>query len=117
MSDDMEFWRIEERFWLGGEEFFRERLDAECMMVFPQPVGILAGNGILKSLKGAPRWESVEMADRHTARTEGLATLAYLAEGRRQGRPAYRALCSSTYARCGGGDWRLVQHQQTPIGE
>lgn len=116
MSDVTDFWRIEERFWLAGEEFFRQRLDAECMMVFPEPVGILAGNAILETLKDAPRWDSVQMGDRRTALTDDLAILAYSAEGRRDGKQRYRALCSSTYARRGGGDWRLIQHQQTPVG-
>ena len=112
---DEEAWRVEERFWTGGEEHYREALDPACVMAFPAPAGIMHGAGIARSLAGAPRWASVEMAGRHAARPAAdLLVLAYKARGTRDGAPPYEAYCTSTHRR-DGDRWRLVQHQQTPL--
>ena len=42
---DEEAWRVEERFWTGGEEHYREALDPACVMAFPAPAGIMHGAG------------------------------------------------------------------------
>lgn len=84
-------------------------------MAFPEPVGIMHGPAIAESLKGAPRWKSVEMTERASANPDGdMAVLAYRAEGTCHGASPYAAYCSSTYVRR-NGDWRMVQHQQTSI--
>lgn len=112
---DEEAWRVEERFWTGREDHYREALDPACVMAFPAPAGIMRGGAaIARSLAGAPRWASVEMAERHVARPAAdLLVLAYKARGLRDGAAAYEAYCTSAY-RCDGGRWLLVQHQQTP---
>ena len=112
---DEEAWRAEERFWTGGEDHYREALDPACVMAFPAPVGIMHSAGIVRGLAGAPRWSSVEMAERHAARPAAdLLVLAYKARGLRDGAPPYGACCTSTYRRT-SGRWRLVQHQETPV--
>ncbi len=114
MTDD-EAWRAERRFWTGGEDHYREALDPACVMVFPAPAGTIAGPAIAESLAGAPRWASVEMAERHIGRpATDLLVLAYKAHGVREGATSYEAYCTSTYRR-DGDRWRLVQHQQTPV--
>lgn len=112
---DEDLWSLEERLWTSGVEQYERTLDPECVMAFPPPTGIMVGRGIFESLKGAPRWSSVTMAERHVARpSSDVGILAYRARGVRDGAPAYEAYCSSTYRRTPGG-WRLVQHQQTPL--
>lgn len=112
---DEDAWRMEERFWTGGEGHYREALDPTCVMAFPAPAGIIEGSGIAQSLAGAPRWCSVAMAETYEGRpSKELLVLAYKAEGRRDGAPPYRAYCTSTY-RKDGDRWRLIQHQQTPV--
>lgn len=113
---DEEAWRAEERFWTGGQDHHRDALDPECVMAFPAPAGIVAGPAIAESLAGAPRWSSVEMAERRVGRPSAdLLVFAYRARGLRDGSAApYGAYCTSTYCRNGGG-WRLIQHQQTPF--
>lgn len=113
MTDD-EAWRAEERFWTGGEDHHREALDPACVMAFPAPAGIMHGADIARSLAGAPRWASVEMAERHVGRPAAdLLVLAYRARGLRDGAAPYGAYCTSSYRR-DGDRWLLVQHQQTP---
>jgi hypothetical protein len=113
---DEEAWRMEERFWTGGEDHYRGALDPACVMAFSAPAGIIAGIGIVQGLAGAPRWTSVAMTETHVGRpSDGLLVLAYKARARRDGGAApYDAYCTSTYHRRADDRWRLVQHQQTP---
>jgi hypothetical protein len=72
---------------------------------------VFAGPAIAESLKGAPRWRSVRMTERRTARPSGEVTvLAYRARAEREGQAPYDASCTSTWV-----DGKLVQHQQTPL--
>jgi hypothetical protein len=113
--NEQDVWRLEERFWLGGTDVYDELLSPECVMAFPAPAGIMKGANITRSLRGAPRWLSVTMAEQTIGRPEAeTIVLAYRANGQRKGVGAYIAYCTSTY-RLTGGRWNLVQHQQTPI--
>ena len=113
---DAEFWQVERELWTGGPEAFRRWMAAECLMVFPDPTGILTGPAAIEAIGGAPRWQRVGFAGGLLRRTGEAAVLAYRAEATRPGGEAWRALCSSTYARLAGA-WWLVQHQQTAGGE
>ena len=113
---DAEFWEVERSLWLGGPVAFRAWVAAECVMVFPEPAGIVAGQAILDGLRSGPRWERVDFAGPLVRRTGTEVTvLAYRAEAARPGGDLYRALCSSSYVQQAGG-WWLVQHQQTLLG-
>lgn len=115
---DDRLWKIEERLWTGGADRYAESLDPACLMAFPPPVGMMRYEAILKSIREAPRWAEVEMADRTQTRPrDGVAVLAYRATARRPGEDAtYAAICTSVYAGH-GEDWRMVQHQQTPVSK
>ncbi len=111
--DDL--WQMEGRLWTEGASYYRDRLDPGCLMVFAG-IGVLSGaDGIVATVTGPARWARVAMTGRHTAASDGLAVLAYSALAERDGAAPYAALCSSTWVRR-NGDWRLVQHQQTPTG-
>ena len=106
--DDEAAWALERRFWLEGSSVYDDLLDPACLMAFPG-MGVMRAADILGSLKAAPRWASVEMADRAVGRAGGaVVVLGYTAEGRRDGADPYRCFCTSTYRRDGGGAWRLV---------
>lgn len=115
MIDDTEIWTLEREFWLSGADFFTRTMARNCLMVFPDPVGILTGPNIPKTLKGVPRWSTISMTEQRSAVDGATVTLVYRAEAVREGEPPYRALCSSTYVGR-KGKWRLLQHQQTPLG-
>lgn len=111
MTND-EIWDLEKRFWLEGLETYEGLMAQECLMAFPR-IGVIGADEIVKSLRGAPRWLSVEMSDRHTRRTDSaLVILGYTASARRKDSEVYRCFCTSTYW-AHDGHWRLVQHQQT----
>lgn len=108
-------WAMEERMWTGGADELAAALDPTCLMVFPAPAGILTAKAAVAALDSAPRWRSIVMSERQIGRpADDLIVLAYRAIGARDDAPLYRARCSSTYRRA-DGDWRLVQHQQTPM--
>lgn len=110
--DDAAAWALEERLWLEGAGVYDTLLDPECLMAFPG-MGVMRAANVLDSLKGAPRWSSVEMTSRMVGRpSDAVLVLGYAADGCREGAPPYRCLCTSTYRR-DEADWKLVQHQQT----
>ncbi|MGR3320684.1 MAG: nuclear transport factor 2 family protein [Pseudooceanicola sp.] len=111
MTAQEDIWQVEEILWTGGTDAFRKRLDRECLMAFPG-VGVLEGDEILDSLKDAPRWQSVEMDDRHSTGDEDVIVLSYRAVAIRDGDAPYNALCTSTWRRTAKG-WRLLQHQHS----
>ena len=108
-----DLWKIEKRLWLEGVGAYEELMGAECVMVFG-PMGIMDRDGILNSLRNAPRWSSVEFSEQSDTIRPGVAIVAYRAVGEREGAKPYTALCTSTYIQQ-GSEWRLAQHQQTPI--
>lgn len=90
MATEEEARDAEERFWTGGAE-------------------------IAASVAGAPRWSSVERAERNVGRPEGgLVVLAYRARGLREGAAPCVAYRTSACRRDDGGRRLSVQHQQTP---
>ena len=109
---DEEAWSAEEDFWLGSAEDNAARLSAHCLMVFAQ-MGIMAAEAVAASLREAPRWARVTIADGRLTRPDAdLIVLAYRAEASREGAEPYHALCTSVWHR-GSGGWLIVQHQQT----
>jgi hypothetical protein len=112
---DAEFWEVERSLWLKGPEAFRAWVAANCVMVFPEPAGILTGESIVDSVAKSLRWQRVEISAAVLRRTgNGAVVLAYRAEAHRAGGEPHRALCSSSYVH-DAGDWWLVQHQQTEV--
>jgi Domain of unknown function (DUF4440) len=113
-ADAKRIWNLERDFWLSDADFYAAHLTPECLMVFPEPIGVLDSAETIASLSTSPRWTRVAFGrQRLIAPSDDVAIVAYEAEAHR-GDVAYHAQCSSTYARCGEG-WRLALHQQTPI--
>ncbi|MBZ8131714.1 hypothetical protein CLD20_00370 [Afifella sp. IM 167] len=114
--NDARAWELEERLWLEAPGVYDVTLGEGCIMAFRSPVGLLQGADIVKSVAEAPRWTCVAITERHLGRPDGdTVVLGYEAEGRRDGADPYRAICTSTYRRYKDG-WKIVQHQQTPLG-
>lgn len=108
-------WDSEKSFWLDGPAFYGAHMVPTAQMVFPGPVGILKGEEILEGLRGAPRWDSVEMEEKTEEQVGDTLALAYRATGIREGSDPYAAFCSSIYVKH-DNSWKLISHQQTPVG-
>ncbi|WP_069301081.1 nuclear transport factor 2 family protein [Neptunicoccus sediminis] len=106
-------WKMENSFWLDGPDFYESSMASDARMVFPSPVGILAGNEIVEALKKGPRWLSVDFEQKTETGLGDTIVLAYKATGKRVGEDSYIALCASTYVKS-DGRWVLLAHQQTP---
>ena len=113
--DDERIWSFEAELWKGGADVYRERIEEDCLMVLPQPPFVMRGRDAIEAVTRTPRWDEVALFDRSVSRPqEGLIVIAYRAVARRGGE-SYAAYCSSTYRRLGHEQWRVVQHQQSPV--
>ncbi len=114
LSDDS-LWEMERGFWLNDAASYTAFLAPDCIMVFPEPPGIIAGDEIIAALDRASRWKTMEMENRSLLALDGnVSVLTYRATAQRDREPLYRALCSSTYTRT-NSQCLLVHHQQTPL--
>lgn len=111
--DVEKLWVMENAFWLDGPAFYEKSMAPNARMVFPAPVGILAGPDIVEGLRLAPRWNSVDFDNKTEAHLGHTVVLAYEASGRRHGEEPYTAFCLSTYVHM-NNEWMLLAHQQTP---
>lgn len=112
--DDDRVWAFEESLWTADAAHYRESIDAECLMVLPEPPFVFTGAQAVEAVAKTPRWSSIALSDRQLARPEeGLIVVAYRAQAERDGE-GYQAHCTSTYRRLGHEDWKVVQHQQLP---
>lgn len=112
--NDNRVWEFEESLWTGTAEHYRELVDAECLMVLPEPPFVMAGRQAVDAVSETPRWSRVATSQRQIMRPqEGLIVVAYKAEAFRGEEKAYEAYCTSTYRRLEHEVWRVVQHQQT----
>ncbi|WP_419728637.1 DUF4440 domain-containing protein [Lichenicola sp.] len=113
--DDARIWGSEEGLWTGDAENYRATIDEECLMVLPAPPFVMSGAQAVEAVASTPRWSTVELSERQVSRPqEGLIVIAYKAVAEREGVSPYEAHCTTTYRRLTQGEWRVVQHQQTP---
>ena len=112
--EDMRVWEFEESLWTGTAEHYRESIDAQCLMVLPEPPFVMAGQQAIDAVSDTPRWSRITMSQRQIRRPqEGLIVVGYKAEAFRAEGKAYEAFCTSTYRRLEHEVWKVVQHQQT----
>ncbi|MBB3235546.1 nuclear transport factor 2 family protein [Phyllobacterium endophyticum] len=114
-SSDVALWEMERGFWLSDAAYYTTFLAPDCIMVFPEPPGVLVGDEIIAALDKAPRWNKIEMQNQSLVSLDPhVAVLTYRATAQRGSEPAYEALCSSIYTHA-NSQWLLVHHQQTPL--
>ncbi len=113
--DDDRIWGSEEGLWIGDAENYRRTIDAQCLMVLPEPPFVLTGTQAIEAVVDTPRWSRVMFTEKQVSRPqEGLIVIAYSARAERDGHTPYEAHCTTTYRRLEPQHWQVVQHQQTP---
>jgi len=111
--DDARVWEFEESLWIGDPEHYRDRIDAECLMVLPEKPFVFTGDEAVEAVQATPRWSEVTFSEQQVARPqEGLIVLAYKAKANRSDE-SYTAYCTTTMRRIAHDEWRVLQHQQT----
>ncbi|RJY08536.1 DUF4440 domain-containing protein [Aurantiacibacter aquimixticola] len=109
---DEALWEMEERLWTAPVDDCAAIIAEDALLVFPE-AGVLDRDFAVAGMRSAPRWDAVEMTERHVSRPGKTNTvLAYRARGVRGADEPYQAYCSSTWRGADEG-WTLIQHQQT----
>ncbi|MFD1949868.1 DUF4440 domain-containing protein [Sphingomonas arantia] len=112
--DDDRLWGFEQSLWTEGPDNYREKVDAEVVMVLPQPPFVHQGSQAIDAVASTPVWDSAELTEQTVSRPqEGLIVIGYHVKAHR-GDETYEAYCTSTIRRIEHEVWRVVQHQQTP---
>ncbi|MEO7386701.1 MAG: hypothetical protein ABIX37_07195 [Gammaproteobacteria bacterium] len=107
-------WDLEQKFWLEGAEFHTRHLTDDCVLLLPQPAGVLSKDAAVALVRETAPWTGVRFGGRRLLRLhDRIILLAYTASAhRRKELTTYRALASSVYVNR-DGDWRRNFHQQT----
>ncbi len=105
---------LEEQFWTGGVDLYRERLSDDALLVFAAPIGVLSKADAVQSIAQSPRWAEVRLSGTRFVHLNSEALImTYSASARRAGDESpYRAQASSAYVHR-DGRWMLAFHQQT----
>jgi hypothetical protein len=108
--------KLEEKFWTEGTDYYRRNLAYAAIMVFPEPAGVMVKDEIASSVDGKPRWSQVALEEHRLLElSDSAAVVTYKATARRaDGGAQYVARASSAYVRDGAA-WKLAFHQQTPV--
>ena len=114
--DDERVWSFERDLWIGDPALYDRAIDGECLMVVPTPPFVLTGEQAAETVKATPRWTEVEFAEQRISRPqEGLLVVAYKVNASKSDGESFEAYCTTTYRRLAHEDWRVIQHQQTPV--
>ena len=66
--DDNRLWSFEESLWTEGPDNYREKVDAEVVMVLPRPPFVLQGTEAIDAVADTPVWDSAELSERTVPR-------------------------------------------------
>ncbi|WP_407353837.1 hypothetical protein [Luteimonas sp. R10] len=117
MSIQDELFRIEEGFWLAGEDHFLQHLDDRCLLAFPQMGqmhGVHARDQVAGTAATPNRWRDLKIGNRHHVRLgDDVCIISYRADATRGDGAPYAALIGSGYVRRPEG-WKLAFHQHSP---
>ena len=98
----------------GDGETYRRLLTADARVVVPGQA--LTKDETAQAMDASPGWDTFTLDDEAVIPLgEDAALLTYRFSGRRGSDFEYTALMGSVYVR-GNDGWRMVFHQQTPLG-
>ena len=107
--------RIERELARGRGDEYRQHLDDGAVVIVPGQA--LDKDATVQAIAASPGWDEVAIDDARLLELgEGGAALTYRFSGRRGADFSYVALMTSVYARRDDDEWKLVLHQQTPLG-
>jgi hypothetical protein len=85
-------------------------------VAFTKMAGVSDREAVAGTVTDAQRWRNVRLEVEGVLQpTDAVAILTYRASATSPNDEPYRALVSSGYVKR-GGDWKLMFHQQTPLG-
>ena len=118
MNLEKQLLNLEEKFWKGDGEFYRQNLTDDCLMVLPEPAGIITKEQAMEAIAASRRWADVAFKESVMLQLAvDAAMVIYKAAAQREGgKSTYSVLVSSAYV-VRDGVWKLAFHQQTPLRE
>ncbi len=115
--EDARIWAFEESLWTGDAENYRAKISDDVVMALPQPPYSFDSASAVEAVSNTPRWERAEFSHTRVHRPQhGLIVLAYHVKASREGSEDYNAHCTTTMHLEGEHEWKVVQHQQHPMG-
>ena len=109
---------LERGFWAaaGHPEYYEQQFATDGLVIFAFQGGIMDRSAVLTTTQSSPPWQRYDIGNpRLVQLANDAVALVYLATAQRDGQEEYRANIASVYARRDGA-WKLVLHQQSPIG-
>jgi hypothetical protein len=105
---------IEKDFWTGGEAYYREHVDKECLVAFPDMAGAMGNAEIAATAKEGRRWRdlNIDAVDAVKPNSDVVIITYNVKATKADGEP-YAALVSTGYVRRSDG-WKMMFHAQTP---
>jgi hypothetical protein len=109
---------LEKKFWTGDTKFYQDNVDDSALIAFgPDMAGVMSNKEIASSAGQGNRWKNLDIKLKGLIEpADDVAILSYEAHATRSNGEAYAALVSTGYARRDDG-WKMVFHQQTPLGQ
>jgi hypothetical protein len=109
---------LEKKFWTGDTKFYQDNVDDSALIAFgPDMAGVMSNKEIASSAGQGNRWKNLDIKLKGLIEpADDVAILSYEANATRSNGETYAALVSTGYARRDGG-WKMMFHQQTPLGE
>lgn len=115
MALDQDLMKLERGFWTEGGDYYREHVDANCLLAFTEMAGVHSNEEIAGMNPGAGNWKNVELDEKGLVQlSDGAAVLTYQVNAQRATGEPYTAVVSSGYVKR-DGEWKMAFHQQTPL--
>ena len=106
---------IEKKFWTGDEAYYREHVDASCLVAFTEMSGLMSNQDLAATAKEGNRWKKLELDSKGLIRpTDDIAILTYEAKAERATGEPHHAIVSTGYVKRSDG-WKMMFHSQTPL--
>jgi hypothetical protein len=108
----------ERTLWSGGAPAYRNALDGDCLIAFTEMAGVQSRDAIADMAGKGERWHDVDIEVEGLLNPTPDVTLLTYRVSALKGKSTepYNARVSSGYVRR-DGDWRMMFHQQTPLGD
>ena len=106
---------LEKKFWTGDEKFYRENVDASCLIAFAEMSGLMGNKDIAATAKDGNRWKKLDIEEKGFLQpSNDIAILTYEAKAVRGTGEPYAAIVSTGYVKRDNG-WKMMFHAQTPL--
>ena len=111
-----DIWKTERRVWAEGPQACADHILFDALIIPPAPMPALTAKVLLSSTRGARPFSDVELGARTFMQVGDTIVIRYVASARHpRFKKRYYARCSTTYARGGGGTWKVAAHHHTRL--